>query len=75
MFRKAFAMFDSSKSGKIEIERVRTILRTLGHTFDEIELSAFLECEDPDGEFYSNIYLKFNSIIILIIYIDNQNAH
>lgn len=43
-------MFDSSKSGKIEKEKVRTILNTLGHTYDDSELDVLLAAEDTEGE-------------------------
>lgn len=43
-------MFDSSKTGKIEREKVRTILNTLGHTYDDAELDNLLQQEDKDGE-------------------------
>lgn len=43
-------MFDSSKSGKIEKEKVRTILNTLGHTYDDSELDALLAAEDTEGK-------------------------
>lgn len=43
-------MFDNTKAGKIEKEKVRTILNTLGHTFDDQELEVLLEQEDEDGE-------------------------
>lgn len=49
MLRRAFSMFDSSKSGRIEKEKVRTILNTLGHTFDDHELEVLLKQEDEDG--------------------------
>ncbi|CRL01817.1 CLUMA_CG015033, isoform A [Clunio marinus] len=49
MLRRAFSMFDSSKSGKIEKEKVRTILNTLGHTYDDSDLDALLEAEDTEG--------------------------
>lgn len=44
-------MFDSTKSGRIEKEKVRTILNTLGHTFDDHELDIMLKAEDTDGKF------------------------
>ncbi|KAJ9577039.1 hypothetical protein L9F63_006387 [Diploptera punctata] len=43
MLRRAFSMFDSSKCGKIENEKVRTILNTLGLAIDDLELEALLE--------------------------------
>lgn len=42
-------MFDSQKTGKIEKEKVRTILNTLGHTFDDHELESLLKQEDEEG--------------------------
>ncbi|GLV40787.1 Troponin C at 25D [Carabus blaptoides fortunei] len=49
MLRRAFSMFDSGKVGKIEKEKVRTILNTLGHTYNDSELDALLEDEDQGG--------------------------
>jgi calmodulin len=43
-------MFDSGKSGHIEKEKVRTILNTLGHTFNDFELEALLEEQDKEGD-------------------------
>lgn len=43
-------MFDSTKAGLIEKEKVRTILNTLGHTYNENELDTLLEIEDKDGK-------------------------
>lgn len=43
-------MFDSSKKGSIEKEKVRTILTTLGTTYDDHELEALLAGE-VDGSF------------------------
>lgn len=43
-------MFDSSKTGKIEKEKVRTILNTLGHTYDDAELDKLLQDADTEGE-------------------------
>ncbi len=43
-------MFDSTKTGQIEMEKVRTILRTMGHNFDDEELEALLEEENRDGQ-------------------------
>ncbi|XP_051157318.1 troponin C-like isoform X1 [Leptopilina boulardi] len=48
MLRRAFSMFDSQKTGKIEKEKVRTILNTLGHTFDDHELESLLKQEDEE---------------------------
>nr|AGM32341.1 troponin C-like protein [Coptotermes formosanus] len=48
MLRRAFSMFDSSKAGKIENEKVRTILNTLGLAINDLELEALLEEEDKE---------------------------
>ena len=42
-------MFDSSRAGKIENEKVRTILNTLGLAINDLELEALLEEEDKEG--------------------------
>lgn len=52
MFKKAFAMFDTGKTGSIEKEKVRTILNTLGHAYDDTELLAMLDSEDVEGIFF-----------------------
>ncbi|XP_042230208.1 troponin C-like isoform X1 [Homarus americanus] len=49
MLRKAFAMFDSGKTGKIEKEKIRTILNTLGANYINEELEALLVDNDLDG--------------------------
>lgn len=49
-------MFDSSKSGKIEKEKVRTILNTLGHTYDDSELDALLAAEDTEGNICFEVF-------------------
>lgn len=61
-------MFDSTKSGRIEKEKVRTILNTLGHTFDDHELEVLLKQEDEDGEFhFSLVFLwKFRKSMLSI---------
>lgn len=51
-------MFDTGKTGSIEKEKVRTILNTLGHTYDDTELLSMLDSEDVDGK-YSNLILSF----------------
>lgn len=42
-------MFDSNKRGSIEKEKVKTILRTLGASYDDRDLDAQLKSEDPEG--------------------------
>ncbi|KAF5289096.1 hypothetical protein FQR65_LT11918 [Abscondita terminalis] len=49
MLKKAFTMFDSAKRGTIEKEKVKTILRTLGASYDDKDLDAQLKDEDPEG--------------------------
>ncbi|XP_060523402.1 troponin C-like [Cylas formicarius] len=48
LLKRAFSMFDSAKRGSIEREKVRTILTTLGHSYDDKELEAMLTEEDPE---------------------------
>ncbi|GBP05306.1 hypothetical protein EVAR_76747_1 [Eumeta japonica] len=50
VLRRAFSMFDSSKQGRIEKEKVRTILNTMVHSFDDLELDRMLDAEDSDGK-------------------------
>lgn len=45
-------MFDSGKTGSIEKEKVRTILNTLGHTYDDKELMDMLDQEDEEGKLF-----------------------
>lgn len=76
-------MFDSTKSGRIEKEKVRTILNTLGHTFDDHELEVLLKQEDEEGihrtllsspPFFFSFSMKkrfrssFTAIIIIIFF-------
>lgn len=52
-------MFDSNKKGNIDKEKVRTILTTLGHTYDDSELDALLDGEDPQSEFpYMSMFIE-----------------
>lgn len=48
VIRKAFQMFDTSKSGFIETIKIATILNTMGQIFDEVELNNLITKEDPD---------------------------
>ncbi|XP_049873818.1 troponin C-like [Pectinophora gossypiella] len=48
MLRRAFSMFDSSKQGRIEKEKVRTILNTMVHSYDDRELDEMLDSEETD---------------------------
>ncbi|XP_077283087.1 troponin C-like isoform X1 [Arctopsyche grandis] len=49
MLKRAFSMFDSSKQGKIEKEKVRTILNTMVYSYDDKELETLLDGEDNEG--------------------------
>ncbi|XP_058824234.1 troponin C isoform X2 [Topomyia yanbarensis] len=46
--RKAFQMFDTTKSGFIDTSKISTIFDTLGQKFDEGELQDLIEQEDPE---------------------------
>ena len=48
IIRKAFQMFDTSKSGYIETVKIATILNTMGQLFDEGELSNLIRKNDPE---------------------------
>lgn len=50
MLRRAFSMFDSEKQGRIEKEKVRTILNTMVHNYDDFELDKMLDSEDAIGK-------------------------
>jgi len=49
MLLKVFQMFDQGKTGFVESLKISTILNTIGHSFDEDELQALIEENDPDG--------------------------
>jgi Ca2+-binding EF-hand superfamily protein len=51
IMRKAFQMFDTTKSGFIETIKISTILNTMGQLFDEAELQALIDEEDPESKF------------------------
>lgn len=51
-------MFDPRKQGCIEKEKIRTILNTLGHHFDDFELKEMLDTEDPESKYYYYRYYK-----------------
>ncbi|XP_018564877.1 troponin C [Anoplophora glabripennis] len=48
VIRKAFQMFDTTKSGFIETIKIATILNTMGQLFDETELNNLITQNDPD---------------------------
>jgi len=49
VMRKAFQMFDTTKSGFIETMKISTILNTMGQLFDDTELNTLIEENDPEG--------------------------
>ncbi|CAF4930525.1 troponin C [Pieris napi] len=49
MLRKAFQMFDTTKTGYIEVLKISTILNTMGQLFDDSELQALIDENDPDN--------------------------
>lgn len=50
IMRKAFQMFDTTKCGFIETIKISTILNTMGQLFDEAELQALIDEEDPENQ-------------------------
>ncbi|KAJ8916845.1 hypothetical protein NQ315_005852 [Exocentrus adspersus] len=48
VIRKAFQMFDTTKTGFIETIKIATILNTMGQLFDETELNNLISKNDPD---------------------------
>ncbi|XP_047992740.1 uncharacterized protein LOC125231338 [Leguminivora glycinivorella] len=48
MLRKAFQMFDTTKSGYIDVLKISTILNTMGQLFDDSELQALIDENDPE---------------------------
>lgn len=43
-------MFDSQKQGRIEKEKVKMILNTMVHNYDDLELDRMVDSEDAEGE-------------------------
>ncbi|EDX03802.1 troponin C [Drosophila sechellia] len=48
IMRKAFQMFDTQKTGFIETLRLKTILNSMGQMFDDSELQALIDDNDPE---------------------------
>lgn len=61
IMRKAFQMFDTAKTGFIETIKISTILNTMGQLFDDNELQALIEENDPDGEWPLAAWRLFRS--------------
>ncbi|XP_026739333.1 troponin C-like isoform X2 [Trichoplusia ni] len=49
MLRRAFSMFDSQKQGRIEKEKVKMILNTMVHNYDDLELDRMVDSEDAEA--------------------------
>ncbi|KAF3424573.1 hypothetical protein E2986_11292 [Frieseomelitta varia] len=49
VMRKAFQMFDTTKSGFIDTLKISTILNTMGQLFDDSDLNALIAENDPEG--------------------------
>ncbi|XP_029048829.2 troponin C at 25D [Osmia lignaria lignaria] len=49
VMRKAFQMFDTTKSGLIDTLKISTILNTMGQLFDDADLNAIIAENDPEG--------------------------
>ena len=59
-------MFDQGKTGFIEAAKLSTILNTLGHTFDEDELVALIEANDPEGKCFHSTFSYFHQIVYIM---------
>lgn len=66
VLRKAFQMFDTTKSGSIETIKISTILNTLGLLFDDGELQNIIAEVDSDSKSFragsAGCYLNFKKI-------------
>lgn len=58
IMRKAFQLYDTAKTGYIETLKISTILNTMGQLFDDNELQALIEENDPEGEWSHKIGLN-----------------
>lgn len=61
IMRKAFQMFDTTKSGYIEVLKISTILNTMGQLFDDAELQSLIEENDPEGDLIIKHLSNINS--------------
>ena len=75
IMRKAFQMFDTTKSGFIETIKISTILNTMGQLFDEAELQALIDEEDPEGSEKNLANYEFGFITILCSLIGNLKVN
>lgn len=51
IIRKAFQMFDTTKSGFIDTLKISTILTSMGQPYDKTELQTLIADNDPEREF------------------------
>lgn len=65
IMRKAFQMFDTTKSGYIDVLKISTILNTMGQLFDDSELNSLIEENDPECNLISK-HIK-NSLTITTV--------
>lgn len=65
VLRKAFQMFDTSKSGFIETLKISTILNTIGQAYDDGELNALIEENDTEGGSTTRWAVRVTQIDIL----------
>ncbi|XP_055684869.1 troponin C [Lutzomyia longipalpis] len=49
IIRKAFQMFDTTKSGFIDTLKISTILTSMGQPYDKTELQTLISDNDPEG--------------------------
>ena len=66
--RKAFQMFDTTKSGFIETIKISTILNTMGQLFDEGELQALIDEEDQESEYFWTLLKFIGKFVILYFF-------
>lgn len=60
-------MFDTAKTGIIETIKISTILNTMGQLFDDNELQALIDENDPEGE-----YIQYpHSTLQIVFYTDD----
>jgi Ca2+-binding EF-hand superfamily protein len=75
IMRKAFQMFDTTKSGFIETIKIATILNTMGQLFDEVELQNWINEEDPEGNSaLTRIRSKMPTNCNILIYCRNPQS-
>jgi Ca2+-binding EF-hand superfamily protein len=69
--RKAFQMFDTTKSGFIETLKISTILNTMGQLFDDAELQNLIGETDPEG---TSSHPETFRLQVLLGYLQSENS-